>query len=131
MHFSYAIVYVADVSQAVEFYERAFGLTRGFVHPSGDFAQMDTGTTSLAFTSHHLGRSAVPVTYAALDPQAMPVGLEFTLTTEDVPTAFRRAVEAGATALAEPHDTPWGQVVSYVRDPFGVLVGIATPVSVS
>ncbi|CCH32800.1 VOC family protein [Saccharothrix espanaensis] len=129
MRFGYAIVYVSDVVHAVDFYERAFGLARAFVHESGDFAQLDTGGTALAFTSHRLGAEAVPVPYAALDPALPPVGIEFTFITDDVAGGFARAVAAGATALAEPHDTAWGQVVSYVRDPYGVLVGIASPVT--
>ena len=27
----------------------------------------------------------------------------------------------------EPHEQPWGQMVAYVRDPFGTLVELATP----
>ena len=38
-----------DVAQAVAFYERAFGLTRRFVHESGTYAEMETGATALAF----------------------------------------------------------------------------------
>ncbi|GAA0937788.1 VOC family protein [Nonomuraea longicatena] len=129
MRFSYAIVYVSDVVEAVDFYERAFGFARAFVHESGDFAQLATGGTALAFTSHRLGAQAVPVPYTALSPAMPPVGLEFTFTTEDVAGGFARAVAAGATAVAEPHETAWGQVVSYVRDPYGVLVGIASPVA--
>ena len=48
--------------------------------------------------------------------------------TEDVATAWERALAAGATAVAEPGVKPWGQTVAYVRDPFGVLVEICTPV---
>ena len=127
MKLGYAIIYVPDVEAAVDFYERAFGIQRAFVHESGDFAQMATGETALAFTSHRLGASAVPVPYEPLDPAGPPVGFEYTLVTPDVAGGFRRAVNAGAQPLAEPHDTPWGQTVSYVRDPFGVLIGIASP----
>lgn len=129
MNLGYVIIYVPDVTEAVAFYEHAFGIERAFVHESGDFAQMATGETALAFTSHRLGATAVPIPYTPLDPALPPAGFEFTLTTPGVHQAYRRAVDAGATAVAEPHDTPWGQTVSYVRDPYGVLVGIATPLS--
>ena len=46
---------------------------------------------------------------------------------DDPAAAFARAVENGASALAEPKEQPWGQVVAYVRDPFGTLVEIASP----
>ncbi|MCZ6765585.1 MAG: hypothetical protein O7D32_01500 [bacterium] len=35
---------------------------------------------------------------------------------------------AGAVALAEPKEMPWGGMVSYVRSVDGTLVGIVTPV---
>ena len=38
-----------------------------------------------------------------------------------------RALEAGCVSLAEPKDKPQGQRVAYVRDPFGGLVELATP----
>jgi lactoylglutathione lyase len=46
---------------------------------------------------------------------------------DDVEAAFARAVENGAAPLTEPHGTPWGQTVAYVRDPFGTLLELATP----
>ncbi|MEL6892742.1 MAG: VOC family protein [Actinomycetota bacterium] len=128
MDLGYVIIFVDDVAEAVEFYERAFGLEREFVLEAGDFAQMATGGTKLAFTSNELGATAVPVGYTPMDPTRPPVGVELTLVTDDVAPAFTAAVEAGATPLAEPHDTSWGQTVSYVRDHVGTLVSIASPV---
>lgn len=127
MKLGYVIIYVNDVSEAVDFYERAFDADCDFIHESGQFAQMKTGETKLAFTSHELGATAVPVEYVHSDPAKPPAGFEFTLVVEDVASAYQRAVAAGAAALAEPHDTPWGQTVSYVRDHVGTLVGIASP----
>lgn len=45
----YVILYVADVPSTVLFYEKAFGLTCLFVHESKTYAEMETGTTALAF----------------------------------------------------------------------------------
>ena len=128
MRFGYSIIFVDDVAEAVQFYERAFGIEREFVHESGDFAQMATGDTKLAFTSNTLGATAVPIDYTPFDTGQAPAGMELTLVTNDVAADFARAVEAGAVSLAEPHDTPWGQTVSYVRDQVGTLVSIASPV---
>lgn len=128
MELGYVIVYVADVAAALEFYEHAFGLPRKLLHESGDFGEVETEEGArLAFTSHRLGATAVPVPYTPLDASTPPVGFELTLLTAEVDEAFAAAVRAGAAPLAEPHDEPWGQRVSYVRDPFGVLVGIASP----
>lgn len=51
MKLGYIIIYVTDVAATVDFYERAFGLARQFVHESGLYAEMATGSTSLAFSS--------------------------------------------------------------------------------
>jgi uncharacterized glyoxalase superfamily protein PhnB len=101
------------------------------MHESGDFAELETGATALSFTSHALAAQAVPARYRALTDEEDAPGFELTLVDPDVPAAFSRAVEAGATAIAEPHDTPWGQTVAYVRDHVGTLVGLATPMSPS
>lgn len=129
MRLGYTIIYVPDVPAALDFYGRAFGLTTAFLHESGQFGQLDTGSTALAFTSHELGAQVVPGGYTALDADRPPAGFELTLVTDTVDQDFDRAVAAGARPLSEPHDEPWGQRVCYVRDPFGTLVGIASPVS--
>jgi catechol 2,3-dioxygenase-like lactoylglutathione lyase family enzyme len=62
MKFGYTIVYVPDVLASVEFFEKAFGLKRRFLHESG-YGEMDTGTTALAFATHDLGASNLPGGY--------------------------------------------------------------------
>jgi lactoylglutathione lyase len=49
------------------------------------------------------------------------------LVSEQVDDAYRIAVAAGCEPLAAPEDQPQGQRVGYVRDPFGTLVELATP----
>jgi hypothetical protein len=49
----------------------------------------------------------------------------------DVDAAYRIAVDAGCEPLAAPADKPQGQRVGYVRDPFGMLVELATPLKMS
>jgi uncharacterized glyoxalase superfamily protein PhnB len=46
---------------------------------------------------------------------------------EDADAAYQQALDAGCTPLAPPEDKPQGQRVGYVRDPFGTLIEIATP----
>jgi hypothetical protein len=50
------------VLASVEFFEKAFGLERRFVHESG-YGEMETGTTALAFATHDLGASNLPSGY--------------------------------------------------------------------
>ena len=60
---------VADLARARAFYEAAFGLGRRFVHESGDFGEMETGGTALAFSSRKLiaalGKNPAPADYRA------------------------------------------------------------------
>ena len=47
----------------------------------------------------------------------------------NVDSTFRQAVEAGARAVEEPLDTPYGDRRATVRDPWGNLWQIAAPVA--
>lgn len=127
MTFGYTILYVPDVERTVAFYEEAFSLEPRFVHESGDYAEMETGETALAFASHDLAQSNFEAPYRESQPDDRPAGFEIALVTDDVPNAFQRAVEAGAESLAEPAQKPWGQSVAYVRDLNGVIVELASP----
>jgi lactoylglutathione lyase len=124
MRFAYAIAYVREVERSVAFYEQVFGLQRRFVDESGQYAEMETGETTLAFASNELGASNLPGGFRRNDPAEPPAGVEIAFLTEDVGVAFRKALEAGATSVAEPKTKPWGQTVAYVRDRDGVLVEI-------
>ena len=126
MRFGYAIAYVEEPERSVAFWESAFGLKRRFVDESGQYAEMETGATTLAFASNELGRSNLPAGFRRNDPSEPPAGVEIALVAEDVEATFDRALEAGAVAVAEPKTKPWGQTVAYVRDPDGVLVEIGS-----
>ena len=125
MQLRYTILYVDDVAAAVDFFATAFGLERGFVHDSGDYGELATGATKLAFSSTAL------MTQLGKHPQAPSITaptFEIAFETDDVPAAFQRAVDAGATVVQPVRDEPWGQTTSYVSDPNGYLVEICSPV---
>jgi PhnB protein len=48
-----------------------------------------------------------------------PLSSRFFLYVDDCDAVYRRAVEAGATSLAEPTDQPYGHRTAMVVDPFG------------
>lgn len=127
MRFGYTILYVADVAASVELYERAFGQRRRFLHESGQYAELETGATTLAFASNELAGSNLPGVVRAPDVGFASPTFEVCFVTEDVPGAFERAVSEGAEAIAPPQTKPWGQDVAYLRDPDGHLVEIASP----
>jgi lactoylglutathione lyase len=122
MRFGYTVLYVRDVQASVDFYERAFGLERRLLHESGQYAEMETGATALAFAAHELAADSVREL-----ANSEPAGFEVCLVTENVEGAYERAVAAGAGAVSEPEEKPWGQHTAYVRDPDGALVEIASP----
>jgi lactoylglutathione lyase len=122
----WTIVYVADPVATSEFYAATFGLTPEFAAPDGSYAQLDTGQTKLAFASYALAESNFPGGVARPDPDRPP-NVEITLVTPDVDAATARAIEAGCTSLADPVDKPHGQRVASLRDPFGTLIEIGTP----
>jgi lactoylglutathione lyase len=127
MKLGYVILYVPNVAAAVEFYERAFGLTRRFIHESGQYAEMETGTTALAFADERLVAETCHV-FRANSLEKEPAGVEVALIAEDVPKAYSVAVSAGAAPYVEPLTKPWGQVVSYVRDLNGFLIEICSEI---
>lgn len=128
MKLGYTIAYVSDVAESIAFYEQAFGLKRRFIHESGQYGELDTGETTLAFASHALGKSNFKNGYVEADKSEKPLGIEVALVTSNVQAAHQQAVSTGAIELKAPEAKPWGQVVSYVRCPDGTLVEICSPV---
>jgi lactoylglutathione lyase len=128
MKFGYTIVYVPDVAASLSFFEKAFGLSRRFLHESGTYGELETGETTLAFAAHELGDMNFSTGHIAAHDSPKPLGVEIAFVTPDVPSAHADAIKAGAVELAAPKEKPWGQVVSYVRCPDGTLVELCTPV---
>lgn len=127
MQFAYTIVYVADVAGSLDFFERAFGLQRRFLHESGAYGELETGATTLSFARHDIAEGNLGHSYRRASDGA-PLGMEIGLSTQDVPAAYARALQAGAQGLTPPATKPWGQVVAYVRCPDGTLVELCTPI---
>jgi predicted enzyme related to lactoylglutathione lyase len=110
--FGYVGLYVKDVTRSVSFYEQAFGLARRYVTPQQEYGEMIEKMTKTPASS----RTNTP-----------PSGSEISFVTSDVESLYKRAVAAGAVPVEAPNEKPWHQIVSYVRDPDGHLVGICSP----
>lgn len=126
MIFRYTILYVADVPATLDFYARAFGLDTGFLHESGDYGELRTGETKLAFSSIAL-MTAIGK-QVATEPPARP-SFEIAFETDDVEAALARALAAGATPVQGAMRMDWGQTTAYVRAPEGTLVEICSKVA--
>lgn len=127
LRLGWVIVYVDAPAAAAEFYRRAFGLSIEFSVPDGTYAQMATGSTKLAFAAYALGEHNFDGGVLRAPLAGQPPNVEITLVADDVDGAYERALDAGCAPLAAPQDKPQGQRVGYVRDPFGTLVELATP----
>lgn len=125
MKLRYTILYVDDVDASLSFYESALGVRRRMTHPSGDYGELDTGATSLSFSSRQLMRE-LGKEPGMPDPRA-PV-FEIAFETDDVAAAYARAVAAGGRSVQAPRKESWGQTTSYILDPNGYLVEICSPV---
>lgn len=128
MKFGYTILYVDNVVTTVSFYESALGLTRLFVHESNEYAEMDTGSTRLAFASKNMA-SMNGFEFSDLPKSSAASPVELAFVTPDVDAAFKTAVSKGAKEIKSPVQKPWGQLVGYVRDCNGFLIEICSPMS--
>ncbi|WP_421902534.1 VOC family protein [Maridesulfovibrio sp.] len=125
MHLKYTILYVEDVTRTIEFYEQAFGLQRTMIHESGDYGELDTGTTTLSFSSRRL-MTELGKSPGTPDPTS-PI-FEIAFETHDVAAALEKARSAGATVVQEVREEAWGQTTAYVVDNNGFLIEICSPI---
>ena len=124
MRLGYVIIYVRDIQETVIFYEKAFGLTRRFIHESGAYAEMETGNTALAFVDEKFVKDSL--SFRSNHSSEEAAGIEISFVTDQVQNQFDKAIKAGAISVVEPTQKPWGQLVSYVRDNNGCLVEICS-----
>ncbi len=125
MNFKYTILYVENVEETLDFFCRAFGLKQKMLHESGDYGELDTGSTTLSFSSLELMTSLGKSPARAV--AGKPV-FEIAFETHDVPAGIATALAAGAKLIQEPEEMPWGQTTAYVSDRNGYLIEICTPV---
>lgn len=125
VRFGYTILYVPDVREAVDFYEAAFGMTQRFLHDSGLYAELETGTVTLAFAAEEMAEiNGLAIRPQRKDDPAQAV--EIALICDDPQSAWDRAVAAGALPVSPPQTKPWKQIVGYVRDLNGCLVELCS-----
>jgi len=125
MIFKYTILFVDNVADTLDFYTEAFGFERLFMHEAGDYGELSTGSTKLAFASFELMRQQQK---NPQKPSATNPSFELAFETSDVATDLARALKAGANLIQEAKEQPWGQTTSYVSDPNGYLIEICSPV---
>ena len=125
MKLSYSILYVEDIQRTIRFYQEAFGLKHKFTHESGDYAEMDTGETTLAFCSHGLADMILKMPYKKASQDEAPLGSQITFAPDNVKEAYKKAIDSGAKSISEPEVKPWNFEVAVLRDFDGHIVELA------
>jgi len=128
MKLGYLIIYVSDVEATLTFYQQAFNLKKTFLHESKQYAEIDMGSTKLAFTSETLAELN-GIHFSENRPDKAPAGIEIAFVAKNVTQAFDLAIQAKAIPVKDPEEKPWGQTVAYVRDLNGVIIEICSPMS--
>ncbi|WP_372655201.1 VOC family protein [Halobacteriovorax sp.] len=130
MKLGYNLMYVDNVEATMDFYEKAFRLQKGFLHPEKCYGEMLTGETKLGFVSHEIAGSH-GFQYKKQSRDSEIPAFEIGFITENVEESFEVAIENGAVQVKRPHEMPWGQVISYVKDINGFLIEICSEVESS
>jgi PhnB protein len=114
-----------DAARAIDFYKEALGAKElmRMAGPNGKVmhAELQIGDSRFMIGDEFPGMSAAP------NPTALHSTSLFVYT-DDVDTAFNRAVKAGARADMPPSNMFWGDRYGKFTDPFGHQWGVATHV---
>jgi predicted enzyme related to lactoylglutathione lyase len=112
------IVFVEDVARSLAFYEHVLGAELDHFDEDGSYGELKSG---IGFAAHGHVERHLDLSFHRNEPGGLPSGFELELAVDDVDAAFAKAIDAGATAVWEPRDKPWGRS-ALIRDLDGVFV---------
>ncbi|MEL6558106.1 MAG: VOC family protein, partial [Bacteroidota bacterium] len=75
MKYAYTIIYVKDVQQTLEFYQKAFGFEQKFITPENDYGELISGETTIAFASIGLGNANLKRGFTGSNSEEKPFGV--------------------------------------------------------
>jgi len=127
MKYSYTILYVPNVQEALDFYIKAFGFEQQMITPEGDYGELKTGDTKLAFINYELANSNLKDGFIPSKKEQKSFGIELAFITENIEADFQKALDAGATLAAPLAQKVWGQKIGYLRDNNGFLIELGSP----
>lgn len=118
---------IRGTDQAIEFYKKAFGAEELVRMPGPDgksvmHAEIRIGDSMIMMGEEMPGAQGKCLSPATLKGSTAGVMLYVA----DVDASFKRAVDAGATAVMPPQDMFWGDRFGSLVDPFGHQWSIAT-----
>lgn len=116
---------VDDAKSAIDFYTRAFGAKEKFRLPMGErigHAEIEIGDSVIMLADEFPDMGN-------MGPKSRGgTTVTMLLYVEDVDSAFRQAVESGATQKRPVEDQFWGDRMGTLTDPFGHVWSLATHV---
>jgi PhnB protein len=116
---------VADVDEAVQFYQLAFGAVELYRSPSpsgaGQHVHVRVCQSLLLLSTEEPAARAnrFDVSHLAAPETLGGSTCLFQLRVESVDATYERAVGAGATPVLSPSDMFWGDRYAWIRDPSG------------
>jgi PhnB protein len=119
------ILTVDDAAKAIDFYKAAFGARELSRLPMGDrigHAELQIGDTRIMLNDEFPEQGNL----APKSTGGTSTGL--IIYTEDVDSAFKKAIDAGGTQTMAVEDMFWGDRMGGLTDPFGHKWSIATHV---
>jgi hypothetical protein len=84
----------------------------------GSYGELKSG---IGLAAHGHGERHLDLSFHRNEPGGLTEGFELELAVDDVDAVFAKAIDAGATAVWEPRDKPWGRS-ALMRDLDGVFV---------
>jgi len=108
---------VDDLERAIAFYTGAFGLQVGRRF-GDDGAELLGGTAPIYLLVNEAGSSASRATTQVRDYRRHWTPLHLDFVVQDIDSAVRRAVNAGAVLEQAVHSSNWGKL-ALMADPFG------------
>jgi catechol 2,3-dioxygenase-like lactoylglutathione lyase family enzyme len=124
----YVIMYVPDVEKTVAWYTKAFGLSVRRIDNSHSWAEMETGSTTLAFTPLEQHETAITGGVEHPAEQNPRGNIEINFIVPDIEAAFKHVLQLGAKAVTKPEEKPWGQKVAYIEDLNGNIIRLGSEV---
>lgn len=117
---AFPIVEVPDMGAAMRFYHDALGTSVVYRYPTDGDA---------VFVTLQAGSSQLGLGLAENSTAGEGAGMLLWFYVDDVDEATTAIGDAGYLVIEEPEDTPWGERVSMVADPFGTRVRLARAIA--
>lgn len=110
-------IYVSDVNRSTAFYESLFEIKPIFTSPRYVAYGIGDGITVALWSGASNALESNP-------PRTSELGMNMTLTPEEIDALYARWTELGASTVEAPHDAIFGRTF-VVADPDGNLIRVA------